>query len=293
MKNSLNEMKKTWFVLLFLLLPTMVSAQKIHWIIFGDTQDPNNGSEVRNSISAFTSQFIDRINDAIMPKGYVPQRRVFTGPEFTEGKCNDVIRKLSCGKDDIIVFYYLGHGGRAQLDNEEQQGVYNQKYPWPDLAFDKANTNQTIQGQTLNGIHRTLKQKGARLTVTMGMCCNKRSSQYKRHGTSTQSRRYKIVSKKFAKKVGQQLFLKSRGDVLISSAQPNEISYGGSYNGQDVDHFTSAICQTMDRYANNDIGENVTWNSFLNEVSSKCTSMANMQGEKQHPKKQVNTTLMK
>lgn len=293
MRNLRSDMKKSWIVLILFLLPIMTNAQKIHWIIFGDTQDPNNGSEVRNSINAFTSQFIDRINDAIIPKGYMPQRRVFSGPEFTEDKCNDVIRKLSCGKGDIIVFYYLGHGGRAQMDNEEQQGIYNKKYPWPDLAFDKANTNQTIQGQTLNNIHRALKQKGARLTVTMGMCCNKRSSQYRKHGTSTQSRRYKIVSKKFAKKVGQQLFLKSKGDVLISSAQPGEISYGGEYNGLDVDHFTSAICQTMDRYADNNIGENVTWNSFLSEVSSKCTAMANMQGEKQHPKKQVNTILTK
>lgn len=118
MRNLQSEMEKTritFIVLVLLLLPIITNAQKIHWIIFGDTQDPDNGSEVRNSISAFTSQFIDRINDAIMPKGYVPQRRVFTGPEFTEGKCNDVIRKLSCGKDDIIVFYYLGHGGCADI----------------------------------------------------------------------------------------------------------------------------------------------------------------------------------
>ena len=279
-----------------MLIVFAANAQTIHWIIFADTQDPNNGSEVRNSIKVYATQFIDRMNDAIIAKGYVPRQKTYSGSDFTEAKCKSVIRNLSCGKDDIIVFYYLGHGGRAQIGKVEMAS-YNQKYPWPDLAFDKANTNESIDGLTLNAIHSILKQKGARLTVTIGMCCNAHSSQYKKHGMTTQSKRYKIVSKKFAKKVGQQLFLKSRGDVLVASAQPGQFSYGGSYGGNDVDCFTAALCETTDSYANNDIGENVTWNSFLNEVSSKCSTLARIEGQKfgedwvQKPKKLVNVTL--
>lgn len=292
MKNLQNDMKKVFLLLTCIFIAFAADAQTIHWIIFADTQDPNNGSEVRNSMKVYTSQFIDRINDAIIPKGYLPRQRTYSGPEFTESKCRDVIRRLSCGKDDIVVFYYLGHGGRAQIGNEEAVS-YNQRYPWPDLAFDKANTNVSISGLTLNAIHNSLKQKGARLTVTIGMCCNNHSSQYKKHELSTQSKRYKIVSKKFAKKVGQQLFLKYKGDVLVASAQPGQISYGGRYGGQDVDCFTAALCETMDRYANNDIGEKSTWNSFLNDVSSKCTALAKEEGEVQNPKKRINVTISK
>lgn len=298
MKNLLIDMKRTFLILTCMLLVLAADAQTIHWIIFADTQDPNNGSEVRNSMNVYTSQFVERMNDAIIAKGYTPHQNTYSGANFTEAKCKQVIRNLSCGKDDIIVFYYLGHGGRAQMGKEEVAS-YNQKYPWPDLAFDKANTNESINGQTLNAIHNSLKQKGARLTVTIGMCCNAHSSQYRKHGMSTQSRRYKIVSKKFAKKVGQQLFLKSRGDVLVASAQPGQFSYGGSYGGQDVDCFTAALCETVDSYANNDRGENVTWSSFLNEVSSKCTALAKIEGQKfgevwdQKPKKQVNASIVK
>lgn len=295
MKNLLTDMKKVLLILTYMLIVFAADAQTIHWIIFADTQDPNNGGEVRNSISVYTSQFVDRMNDAIIAKGYLPRQKTYSGSDFTEAKCKNVIRNLSCGKDDIVVFYYLGHGGRAQMGKEEMAS-YNQKYPWPDLAFNKANTNESINGLTLNAIHSSLKQKGARLTVTIGMCCNAHSSQYKKHGTSTQSKRYKIVSKRFAKKVGQQLFLKAKGDVLIASAQPGQFSYGGSYGGQDVDCFTAALCEITDNYANNDRGENATWNSFLNEVSSKCTALARVEGQKygenwvQRPKKQVNTT---
>lgn len=298
MKNLLTDMKKVLLILTCMLMVCIADAQTIHWIIFADTQDPNNGNEVRNSMNVYTSQFIDRMNDAIIAKGYTPHQKTYSGSNFTEAKCKDVIRNLSCGKDDIIVFYYLGHGGRAQMRKEEVAS-YNQKYPWPDLAFNKANTNESINGLTLNAIHSSLKQKGARLTVTIGMCCNAHSSQYKKHGMSTQSRRYKIVSKKFAKKVGQQLFLKSKGDVLVASAQPGQFSYGGTYGGQDVDCFTAALCETTDSYANNDRGDNVTWNSFLNEVSSKCTALARIEGQKfgedwvQRPKKQANVTLTK
>jgi len=296
MINLQNDMKKVLLIMAYMLIVFAADAQTIHWIIFADTQDPNNGSEVRNSINVYTSQFIDRMNDAIIAKGYLPRQKTYSGSDFTEAKCKEVIKSLSCGKDDIVVFYYMGHGGRAQMEKEERAS-YNQKYPWPDLAFNKANTNESINGMTLNAIHSSLKKKGARLTVTIGMCCNAHSSQYKKHGMSTQSRRYKIVSKKFAKKVGQQLFLKSKGDVLIASSQPGQFSYGGSYGGQDVDCFTAALCETTDNYANNDRGENVTWNSFLNEVSSKCTALARIEGQKigeewvQKPKKQVNTTI--
>lgn len=295
MKNLLTDMKKVLLILTYMFIVFAADAQTIHWIIFADTQDPNNGGEVRNSISVYTSQFVDRMNDAIIAKGYLPRQKTYSGSDFTEAKCKNVIRNLSCGKDDIVVFYYLGHGGRAQIGKEEIAS-YNQKYPWPDLAFNKANTNESINGLTLNAIHSSLKQKGARLTVTIGMCCNAHSSQYKKHGTSTQSKRYKIVSKRFAKKVGQQLFLKAKGDVLIASAQPGQFSYGGSYGGQDVDCFTAALCEITDNYANNDRGENATWNSFLNEVSSRCTTLARVEGQKygenwvQRPKKQVNTT---
>ena len=291
-------MKKVLLILTCMLIVFAADAQTIHWIIFADTQDPNNGSEVRNSVNVYTSQFIDRMNDAIIAKGYLPRQRTYSGSNFTEAKCKEVIRSLSCDKDDIVVFYYLGHGGRAQMVKEERAS-YNQKYPWPDLAFNKAGTNESINGLTLNAIHNDLKQKGARLTVTIGMCCNAHSSQYKRHDMSTQSRRYKIVSKKFAKKVGQQLFLKSKGDVLVASAQPGQFSYGGSYGGQDVDCFTAALCEITDSYANNERGENVTWNSFLNEVSSKCTALARIEGQRfgedwtQRPKKKVNTTTNK
>lgn len=293
MINFQSDMKKALFLLSCMLLVFAADAQTIHWIIFADTQDPNNGVEVRNSVNAYTTQFIDRMNDAIIAKGYTPHLTTYSGSQFTESRCREIIRNLSCGKDDIVVFYYLGHGGRAQIGKEEAVS-YNQRYPWPDLAFNKANTNEAINGLTLNAIHNSLKQKGARLTVTIGMCCNAHSSQYKKHGMSSQSRRYKIVSKKFAKKVGQKLFLKSKGDVLVASAQPGQFSYGGNYGGQEVDCFTAALCETTDSYANNNIGENVTWNSFLNEVSSKCTALARIEGQKfgedwvQRPKKLVN-----
>lgn len=298
MKSLLIDMKRTLFILSFIIIAYVVNAQTIHWLIFADTQDPNNGSEVRNSVSVYTSQFIDRINDAIIPKGYLPRQKIYSGSEFTEAKCKDVIWNLSCAKDDIVVFYYLGHGGRAQIGKEEIAS-YNQKYPWPDLAFNKAGTNESINGLTLNSIHSSLKQKGARLTITIGMCCNAHSTQYKKHGMSTQSRRYKIVSKKFAKKVGQQLFIKSKGDILVASAQPGQFSYGGSYGGKDVDCFTAALCETIDSYANRNGGENVTWNRFLNEVSSKCSALAKKEGQKfgedwiQRPKKQLNVALTK
>lgn len=292
-------MKNRLIALLFnIILCTSLSAQTIHWIIFADTQDPSNGEEVRNSVSSMTTQFIDRINDAIGPKGYSPKQKIYSGSEFTERNCNQVIQNLNCGREDIIVFYYLGHGGRAYI-KENEEAAYSKTHPWPDLQFNYRSGSREFT--SLNFIHNKLKQKGARFTLTIGMCCNKSMSQYKRHGVSTQSKssKYKTVSKKFAKKIGQRLFLKYKGDVLVASAQPGQFSYGGTYNDKDVDCFTAAICETFDKYANNDTGDNVTWDGFLSEVSVRCTNKAKAEGLKyseewiQKPKRLVNATLSK
>lgn len=293
---------KIFIGVLFLIVSSLSNAQTIHWITFADTQDIDNGDEVTNSVDAFTSQFVDRINDAIIPKGYFQRQKTYSGSSFTKSKCLSVIRNLSVSNSDIIVFYYLGHGGRYQQSTANKQTAYNYKYPWPDLMFEVEEGDPIHAPLTLNQIHKLLKQKGARLTVTIGMCCNEENSQYKtEHGRESYSRRYKIVSKKFAKKFGQQLFLKYKGDIIIASSHPGQISYGGAeYGGCDVDCFTTALCETVDRYANNGQGINVTWNSFLNEVSSRCEVLAKNACMKsgrhykgQTPKKEVNATLIK
>lgn len=267
-----------------------IFAQTIHWIIFADTQDSSNGTEIQNSVSSLTTQFIDRMNDAIIPKGYSPKQRIYSGSGFTESNCNQVIKNLSCSQEDVIVFYYLGHGGRAEVGNDAS--AYARTHPWPDLQFESANMSKQKEFLSLQSIHNKLKQKKARFTLTIGMCCNKELSQYKKHGASYQSSKYKLVSKRFAKKIGQRLFLRYKGDVLVASAQPGQFSYGGTYNGKDVDCFTAALCEILDTYANNDTGDNVTWDSFLNEVFARCTDNARMDGE-QKPKKIVNVVQAK
>lgn len=287
-------MRSRFFVLLvFAFWVATAFSQTIHWIIFADTRDADVGEEVSNSLEVLNTQFIDRINDALGVKGYFPKQRVYTGTRFTENNCNQVVNSLSCGSDDVIVFYYLGHGGRAEVGKAEA-AVYEENHPWPDLQFNDDGVNK--QFVSLRSFHDRLKKKGARLTVTIGMCCNHYSSNYKKHDLSMQSRRYKIVSKKFAKKFGQKLFLKYKGDVMIASASASEFSYGGyNYGGADVDCFTAALCQTIDGYANNDLVDNVTWQSFLNDVSAKCTANAKStqgpgEARRQTPRRAINVT---
>lgn len=281
-------------VLLFFSLVACISlpAQTIHWIIFADTQSYDIGDEVKNSVSALTTQFIDRINDAIAPKGYYsPTPKVYRGSDFTEGNCNRAIQNLKCGNEDIIVFYYLGHGGRAEMNRVAEAEAYKNSHPWPDLQFDHNGGSQK-EFLSLSSVHRKLKQKGARLTLTIGMCCNSTNSKYKKHGMSSQSRKYKLVGKKFAKKIGQKLFLKYKGDIMVASAKPGQESQGGTYNGRDVDSFTSALCSTLDRYANNDTGENVTWSSFLSEVATRCNKNAMAYNNKAQTPKILNHAVL-
>lgn len=260
-------MRNKIILIIIFLLPIVANSNTIHWIIFADTHDSDNGTEIINSVAALKSQFINRINDAIEAKGYISNLCVYSGTDFSEEKCKQIINSLSCKSDDIIVFYYLGHGGRADT---KDVAAYSRKHPWPDLQFNDAYKEKEFT--SLQSIHELLKKKFVRLVVTFGMCCNHQASFYKKHGLSSQSHKFKLVGKRFAKKVGQKLFLRYQGDILISSASPGEYSYGGyKYGGVDVDCYTASLCQVLDRYANNDFGNEVSWNSFLYDISSRCS----------------------
>lgn len=282
------KIMKNRFLLFFLLIcSAAVQAQTIHWIIFGDTTDPLLGREPQNSIDAFTSQFVERIDDAMQAKGYSSRRHTYTGANFSEAKCSSFLNGLTCSEKDIVFFLYIGHGARAYGDAN-----YDRNHQWPDLRFKSSATNTSKEYLALDAIHNRLKSKPHKLVVTIGMCCNNENSTHLQHkGTSLQpyKKRYKIVSKGFAKRI-QRWLAASNGDVLVSASSPGQPAYGGfEYGGTEIDCFTGALCEVMDGYSLSESNEQITWANFLQKVASKCSANArSTNGEIQTVKKFIN-----
>ena len=234
------------------------NAQTIYWITFIDTSDWQLGDDNMNAKRALENRFIAKVNAALEWKGYNSKIYSFIGNDVTASMCGNVVNNISCGEKDIVVFYYIGHGGRPQTTGNLTTS------PWPEMEF----VGNSKKYMSLDVVHQRLKKKKPRLTLTIGMCCNIAKPSHKRaDGLSSQSRYSKIVSKNFAKRI-QKWFASYAGDIQVAAASADELAYGGfkCVEGE-MDYFTGTLCMLMDNYASSVKNEDITWPRFLKDLT--------------------------
>lgn len=228
-------MKK--LTILFLLLGTMVTqiqAKTIHWLTFIDTTDPNVGEIDQNTRKILYARWIDLVNATLKEQGYDVNIIDVYGSKTSPEKCKDVVNDLDCGSDDIVVFYYVGHG-------TENTGT--SKFPLMLLA-----QNDVNKFVPHDWVHKTLKSKGARLTVTITMCCNARQGAPGRIAP-TFSANYgnSYIDQDMSESI-KKMFLDYKGDIQITSASPAESSWACDSNIGPTDFFTINLIDLFNNF---------------------------------------------
>lgn len=201
-------------LLLLMTVCLSLQAQTIHWITFIDTTDPNVGKIDVNTRQILYSRWISSINAALAPKGYKSKIHDFYGSQTSPENCKSIIQNIICEPEDIVVFYYVGHGGRSKNDTS--------RYPQMHLA-----QNYEKKLVPLTWVHQELKNKNPRLTLTIGMCCNvfeenlsaKNSIAFGLNNSSASYSNNEIQNI-------QKLFLGYKGDIIVSSSKAGQSSWG-------------------------------------------------------------------
>ena len=244
-------MKKILFVLFLCLGVSMgMDAKTIHWLTFIDTTDRNVGEIDKSSRQLLYSRWIDLVNTTLKDNGYSVNIVDIYDSKTTPENCKAIVNGLNCGAEDIIVFYYIGHG-------TENTGA--SKYPL--MLMGQINASKFIP---LSWVHNTLKSKGARLTISIGMCCNARQGVAgKIEPTFGANYGNTYVSEEQSNCI-KKMFLYYRGDVLITSASPNESSWACGTTIGPTDYFTFSL---LDQF-NNELPEmsNPTWDSMMSSI---------------------------
>lgn len=218
------------FVLSFTLM-TDIQAKTIHWLTFIDTTDKGNGIDNsgvgeadKNTRRLLYSRWIDVVNASLKDNGYNINTIDMYDGNATPENCKAIVESLDCDTSDIVVFYYVGHG-------TENTG----KSRFPLLLFENGSHDRLIP---LSWIHNTLKEKGVKLTITIGMCCNDRQGATGRT-MPTFSRNYgKAFINNGATEAVKEMFLDCKGDLLVTSASPTESSRGCDSALGETDIFT-------------------------------------------------------
>lgn len=185
-------MKSLWKISIFVLLGLLLSfgkgyAQKMHFVIVTQ-DDPRIGSGADKQTML---KLANSVEDVV---GIDVQTHIIDGASASISRVQSTINNLSIAANDIVWYYYSGHGIN-----------YN---TWP----------QSDQGKVaLTKVHDILKGTNARLTIAMYDCCN--------YDTPVANPPAQLVPRTFFWKF---LFLEAKGNLISSSCTSTEYSFGAN-----------------------------------------------------------------
>lgn len=238
------------FAALALLSSSILSAQTLHLINFCNTLLSEDFGIERD---------YDRIvNEASMVAsliGYNIDYYIGDGENCSNERLTEVLNTLNCGKDDIIIFYYSGHGGRSPKDQSE--------FPQMCLKYSPINQDKFVAVHT---VVERLREKNARFTLVLTDCCNSTAS-----GISVKSLLDDMTNavELTDAEVGRykKLFVESKGIVVATSSKKGQTSSGSPKGGL----FSRALLEVaLPQAINGNIP--ATWADVLQQTSSVISS---------------------
>ena len=256
---------KWLFVPLFFLLPMFLTAREakptFHALIVCDmdSKDIQRGSRadmvrMKKSLLAISHQL------EISPKVAILQ-----GKQFTTKNVTQWLRSLPSHSNDIVFFYYSGHGGRVASRHDS----------WPFMIFPTKNDPKHADALMGKEVYRYLQQKHPRLSVIMFDSCN--NSVQTKNAASLSQAMVPVLSKKTYLPGLATLFLKTRGIITSCAASPGETAATTVQGNVTGGVFTTGFLYSLMYYATN---SSVSWKDIFSGTSSYCY---NHNHGRQHP----------
>ncbi len=243
-------MKKILLVLATVMCFWEIKAQTIHAVCFADTLDDGIGKSCAKDVSTFKNN-VYSLHQFL---GYdINPIKVFAGKECKGGILRNVLNGLQTSPDDIIMFHYAGHGGRAETspDKFPQMDMYNE--PPENYVY-------------VSEVRRILASKPSRLRIIVADCCNKQASWYRSpvYGFERGATIVKDQNKANLKK----LFLDFKGEIVISGCKAGQTSAGDNEKGGFCTYSYFAVLNAVGSGA-----LKPDWNTVCNETQKSVSAM--------------------
>lgn len=274
-------MKKVFLLLLAsLLFGLSVNSQTLHAIIFANTKspgDPNNPRDrgIGPSVTVdFERMGIEMTSIAKFINYNLKKYYYYDTPDrFSRNNLINVLNSLSCGKDDIVFFYYSGHGGRYENENSDYPEMILK------VPYGAVSSNQLYP---LYDVYKKIMSKSPRLTIVFGDLCNSTWEGAYKDYSSNRSASVKSTS---VCDIYKNLFLNVKGGLIAASSKPGHTSGCAFYtDGADAGGvFTASFLHCLGSFVSQ--GQNVSWDILLENTKSMAQriSQPDNKGEKQVP----------
>lgn len=257
------------FFLSMLLWGFQARAQKLHLMVVADVADQEVGKAIQQSLRQITH----KVENIARQIDFRLKTHLLTKERFSKAGVKRAIANLSSSSQDIVFFYFIGHGFRypGQIDN------------YPVLLLGKAKQDNPKQvGLRFRQVVTLLKTKKARLRIIVAEACNAT----KLAGTLSVN-----IAQDGFKSLGtygygiqanyQRMFLAAKGDIVVTSCDK------GQYSWVDDNHgglFCKALFNSIEKQLT-DMNAVTSDNMWLNALQDtrKLTSELAMRsrGQKQ------------
>jgi hypothetical protein len=240
---------------------TPATPAKLHFVLVANTNDPRIGFSVQKDVINISSQIKDVATFLGLPLNYVE----VSGTKFGKAGVETAINNLKPGPNDIVIFYYSGHGYSAEGKAVEQ-------YPQFDLRQSRFDD---ILVATLNAseVLAKIKAKNARLNLVITDCCNSNLGLIKPEGKNFALTTKSLMT--WDKSFCYDLFMKSKGSIIATAAKKGQYAYGNTDVGG---YFTSNLITAMEKYLSKFQTVSPTWQQIIAEAQTTTVtlSMSNM-----------------
>jgi len=228
----------------------------IYLITVADTYDPSIGNSCRNDMTNISNMMYKIKNELGVDLKVVN----LAGGDVTKYQVQSKISGLSVSSNDVLLFYYSGHG-------------YN-KTPkvsdFPCMALDG-------EDYLLEDVYTSLKAKSPRLTLVIGDLCN--SLPRTRDGTGRSGEIAFKSSMNFEYNKLARLFLQAKGSMISTSSDYNEFSFSlPDGNGEGA--FTKSFIASLVKEASVISGSPGDWsNIFTSSYSATLYNTSHIENQ--------------
>ena len=189
-------------------------AQSVHAIVFCDTND----SKIGQAMMIDHDKAICELSNIACYIDYDIFINDFYGDNCNKQNLLSTISQLDVAPDDIVIFFYSGHGARA-LGNEND--------PFPQMCL---GTNIESEWVPLQYAVNRIAAKKPKLLVAISNCCNMETPGVTIKPLLSQMTGATSLSE-VNKNAMVNLFCQSEGQAIITSSQPGQYSWCDTYNG--------------------------------------------------------------
>ncbi|MCF0069408.1 caspase family protein [Dyadobacter sp. CY261] len=238
---SLRTYRSVCTLVIFLLISRLSYSQNFYAVLVADTKDPSLGVSCEKDMEEMSGT-LRTISNKIK---YNYQEVICIQDKFGKNGIQEAILKIQCQPEDIIFFYYTGHGINTTTETSN----------FPILYLKDENLE-------LETVHRLLKEKKPRFCLTLGDCCNNLFSETRSMRSATPVLKGITVTQDSL--ILHKLFVEANGDLLISSSKKGERATAHPNDGS---FYTNTWKQAL-AYAENH-NTHVSWETLLTDAENR------------------------